>query len=175
MSESINHHAKWLMQAAAEVRADGHAGLWNVCDDAAKEIYRLEEQVEAERECAFRNLGSVNRLTAENERLRSQVYQFQARILEKMAQVRAETALRAGAEKRLADIVEILEPFDPPENYAVVVDKIATLANPERYACDPIDTTHTGNDDLCPECKGARGGPGPNMGWVACATCGGES
>ena len=78
-----------------------------------------------------------------NASLNNQIGEFQRYVLQKSEQVRTETALRVEAEKRLADIVEILEPLDPPDGYAAVVDKIAILATPERYACDPIESETT--------------------------------
>ena len=35
-------HAKWLRQAAEEIRAEGHAGWGNTCEQAAEAYERLE-------------------------------------------------------------------------------------------------------------------------------------
>lgn len=41
----MNSHAKWLRQAADEIRDEGHAGWGNTCEQGADEIERLTAEV----------------------------------------------------------------------------------------------------------------------------------
>jgi hypothetical protein len=42
----MNSHAKWLRQTADEIRAEGHNGWGNTCEQAADEIKRLQAEIE---------------------------------------------------------------------------------------------------------------------------------
>ena len=45
--EQMNPHGKWLMKAADEIRAEGHAGWGNTCEQAAAELQRLTDALAA--------------------------------------------------------------------------------------------------------------------------------
>lgn len=55
----MNSHAKWLRQAATEIRAEGHNGWGNTCEQAAEEIDRLSTEGARLRE-ALRLLGDTS-------------------------------------------------------------------------------------------------------------------
>ncbi len=40
----MNEHAKWLREAAEQIRSEGHAGWGNTCEWAADEIDRLTRE-----------------------------------------------------------------------------------------------------------------------------------
>lgn len=43
----MNAHAKWLREAAEQIRSEGHAGWGNTCEWAADEIDRLTRERDA--------------------------------------------------------------------------------------------------------------------------------
>ena len=48
----MSETTKWLMQAAEEIRKEGHAGWGNTCEQAAERMTELEEQLAELREAA---------------------------------------------------------------------------------------------------------------------------
>ncbi len=48
--EALRAHSKWLMKAAEEIRAEGHVGWGNTCEQAAQAITALGDVVVVPRE-----------------------------------------------------------------------------------------------------------------------------
>lgn len=61
---------KWLRIAAEEIRADGHAGWGNTCEDGANHIAGLERYIAEIERGKVEALGMAAELEAENARLR---------------------------------------------------------------------------------------------------------
>ena len=71
---------KWLRIAAEEIRADGHAGWGNTCEDGANHIAGLERYIAEIERGKVEALGMAAELEAENARLRDTIIYAKGRM-----------------------------------------------------------------------------------------------